>query len=215
MLFGMIILRIFDIKIVQTYPPRLLDEPLYLGKSENVISTVLFIHTSDYLCYLTDCLSPFHPPTARLSVHPSVYPLLFFSTSTDCSSPFRPPAVRLSADCPSVHRLSVAISTVDCPSIQQLSVTVSTAHCPFVHQLSITISTAGCLSIHRLPAYLSVRLPVLYCFSQPPPNTRRRLERQHAQRHRRSGAVDCTLTELAVHLMSHTPPPLMDADYRG
>ena len=62
----------------------------------------------------------------------------------------------------------------------------------------------------RLLVYLSAHLPVLSCFSRYPPSIRHRLECQHAQRHQRPGAVDWTdRTELAVCLMSHTPPPHM------
>ena len=274
----------------------------------------------------TDCLSPFHPPTTRLSVHPSVYPLLFFSTSTDCPSPFRPPAARLSPDRPSVclsvclpslvfpptvchrfdrqlsvcpptvrrhfdrrlsvypptvrrrfdrrlpvclsvylsvclpslvfpptvnhhfdRRLSVCPSTIRhrfnarCLSIRRLPVCLS-VHLPtrscfsasclssfrppaaslsvslsslvfsqrpltvrhrFSHRLpvdpSVCIPPLVFLNVRRLPVYLSDRLPVLYCFSRHPPSARHRLERQHAQHHRRPGAVDWTNhTELAV-----------------
>jgi len=112
----------------------------------------------------TDCLSPFHLPTTCLSVHPSVYPLSFFSTSTDCPSPFRPPAASQSPP----DRPSVCLS-VYLPSLvffRQLSVIVSTASCPSVYRLSIAISTVDCPSIHQQSvAVSSLRLPALSCFS--------------------------------------------------
>ena len=46
-----------------------------------------------------------YPPTVRLPVRLPT----FSCFPPNCLSSFRPPAVRLSADCPSVHRLSVAV----------------------------------------------------------------------------------------------------------
>jgi len=135
----------------------------------------------------TDCLSPFHPPTARLSVHQPVYPFLFFSTTTDCPSPFRSPAARLSVclfvclsslvfpptvNCRFDHRLSVYLPTVRHRFDSRLSVDPPTARlfvCPstypllFFRQLSIIVSTASCLSDC---------LSVLSCFSQHPQTVR-------------------------------------------
>ena len=63
-------------------------------------------------CLSTNRLSPFYQSTARLSVHPSVYPLLFFSTSLVVSTagyPSIPPTVHLSV-C-----LSVCLSSLVFP----------------------------------------------------------------------------------------------------
>jgi len=46
------ILRKFDMKISQTCPPHLSDVATLPWEMQKSFSTILFIHTSDYLCYL-------------------------------------------------------------------------------------------------------------------------------------------------------------------
>ena len=104
-------------------------------------------------------LSPFHQSTARLSVHPSVYPLLFFSTSTNCPSSFQPPAARLSPR-PSIC-LSVRLPTLSCFSSDSQSpfrpqtVRLSVDH-PSSFQPPAAYRSADCSSV-----CLSICLPAL------------------------------------------------------
>ena len=130
------------------------------------------------------CLSPFRPPTTRLSAHP----LLFFSTSTDCPSTFRLPTARCLFVCLSIC-LSSLIFTADCQSPFRPPAVCLFADCPS------PFLTADCPPV----------CPVLFFSTSTHPH----LERQHTQQHRRPDAVDCTRTELAVRLMTHTPPPHM------
>jgi len=48
--------------MLQICPPHL---PLYLGKSKEVISIVLFIRNFDYLCYLRRKQTVIHLPTPK------------------------------------------------------------------------------------------------------------------------------------------------------
>ena len=117
----------------------------------------------------------FHQSTARLSVHPSVYSLLFFSTSTNCPSSFQPPATRLSP--PTVH-LSVCPSAYPLLFFQRLSITISTADCPstirhrFNHPLPVDPPTARlslsvCLSSLVFPPTVSRRFDRRLCVYSP------------------------------------------------
>ena len=155
-------------------------------------------------------------PFVCLSVHLPVLSCF----SANCLSSFRPPGVRLSTYCPSPFRSANYPSV--CLSIYLLALVFPPTVCHrFDHQLPLCLSLCPLdfsqrpLTVRhrfdrRLPIYLSAHLPVLSCFSRHPPSTRHRLERQHAQRNRRPGAVDWTdRTELAVCyycLVSHTPP---------
>ena len=96
-------------------------------------------------CFSANCLSSFRPPTARLSVHPSVYPLLFFSTSLVVSTagyPSIPPTVHLSV-C-----LSVCLPVLSCFSANCQSPFRPQAVCLFTGCLSPfltqTVRRAGC-----------------------------------------------------------------------
>jgi len=81
------------------------------------------------------------------------------------------------------------MNMVGCPSVRRLSVAISTAG----RRLSIYPPTVHHRFDRRLRVYLSVRLPVLYCFSLHPPTTHRRLDRQHtddqAHAHRTGGLL--------------------------
>jgi len=64
-------MRKFDIQILQICPPHLTAWqmlPLYLVKSKKSFLAVLFIHNSDYLCYLRRKLTVIYLPTPPKNV---------------------------------------------------------------------------------------------------------------------------------------------------
>ena len=106
---------------------------------------------------------PVYPPTVRLSVSPSVYPLLFFSLSADCPSPFRLPG----AGCPSIRQLSITVSTADCASICP-SVCLSSTVFLYIHQLPAAVSTDSTPTTRRTRTELAVCYYRLVSHSPPP-----------------------------------------------
>jgi len=171
------------------------QQPVYPPRRSICLSAVCLpsLVSPPTVSHRFDCQLSVCSPTVRrhfdrrLSVYPSTIRHRF---NPRCLSIRRQPV------CLSVHLHTRSCFSVNClssfrPPAASLSVSLSS------HVFSQRPLTVRYRFNRRLPICLSVCLsacPLLF-FST---STGHRLERQHAQRHRRPDAVDCTRTELAV-----------------